>query len=177
MLRVGRFALCVAAVVCWPGLLACRPASEAVPLTVWAFTLPEGGWEFHVPVCGTSGLVLGFDLSDSHGAEVSARSTYVANRPARVVVLTVNAQTLAENSFNVDEVKVGRDDRTKGSPKIDELDVFVSTSQAAAEFRPKERSASDVAVYVGIRREPVQIISRSTADDHQLLKDACSTGE
>ena len=144
-------------------------------MTVWAFALPGGGWEFHVPVCTTSGLVLSFDLSDTRGKHISGRSTYVEGLPARVVVLTVNDLTLADNSFNVDEVSVGPDDRSKESPQLEGLDVIITTSDSAAEFNPGDLDPSLVAVYHGRDRDPVRTFARDEADDQDLLTKFCGS--
>jgi hypothetical protein len=173
--RVMRWLLVVGCVI---GVLGCRPESEGVPLTVLVFAGPAGGWEFHVPVCHASGLILRFELGDSHGAEISGRSTYVEGRPARVVILTVDDRTLADNSFNVDEVAVGSDDRTKQSPRLADLnDVLITTSDAGAAFTPESIDGSTVAEYRGLRRSPVRTFARAEADDQRLLADFCGSLE
>ena len=172
--RVMRWLLVVGCVI---GVLGCRPESDDVPLTVWVFAEPDGGWEFHVPVCHASGLILRFELGDSHGAEISGRSTYVKGRPARVVILTVDDRTLADNSFNVDEVAVGSDDRTTQSPRLDDLDIVITTSDAGAAFTPEAVDGSAVAEYRGLRRSPVRTFARAEADDQRLLADFCGSLE
>jgi len=161
---------------CVGGVLGCRPESEGVALTVWAFAGPRGGWEFHVPVCDVSGLILRFELADSDGAWVSGRSTYVEGRSARVVTLTVDDQTLADNTFNVDEVSVGKDDSTKRPPRLADLDdIIITTTDAAAEFSPSPVDGSTVAEYRGRRRGPVRTFARAEADDQRLLADFCGS--